>query len=84
MITVEIKINGRTIYKRSAKQSGMPLRDMGKHMRVYQTDDGQEILHNRKRGAIRLAIKMLRGLRELDDEYQREHPNPTDTDLRNR
>lgn len=73
MITVIVKINGRTIFTRSAKNCGPPSKNLGKQMRVYQTDAGQEILHNRKKGAVRLAIKLLRTLKAADDEWHRKN-----------
>jgi len=60
MITVTIEINGRRILKRYAVNQGRPLKPTSRGMRVYRMDDGTEILHNRNKRAVRLAIKMLK------------------------
>lgn len=81
MMTVEIRKNGKLLYRLKATNIGSPEKNLGKHMRVYKTSDGREILHNRKKGIVRLAIKMLRGLRAADDKYQAEHSDDQGTPI---
>jgi len=61
MITVNILMNGQPIYTRSAKN----VKKMKGDMYQYKLDDGSEIVHNRKHGAIKLAIKMLKQIKEV-------------------
>lgn len=58
MLTVSILINGEPIYTRSVvnriEETGM-----------YLCDDGSEIKHNPKDGAVKLAIKALKTIKEV-------------------
>lgn len=60
MIGVFITINGTTIYARTAVNR---LKERG----VYVGDDGSEIKHDPKDGAVALAIKMLETIKEDPD-----------------
>ena len=60
MITVSILINGQPLITRSA------IRKTGKVNCTYEMDDGNIIHHKPKDGAIKLAIKMLKKVRELE------------------
>lgn len=64
MITVTIAINNRVIYARSAVNTD---RKNGTET-IYAVDDGSEIRHNRKYGAVKLAMKMLLTLEEFGVE----------------
>lgn len=69
MIRVTIDINGRTIFQSRAQNVGpAPTKHVSREMRVYRLDDGTMLLHNRKKGSVRLAIRMLRTLRSVEDE----------------
>lgn len=62
MITVCIVINGTPIYTRSARN----LSKKDKEGRTkYAIDTGDTVWHERDKGAIELAIKMLRTVMEL-------------------
>ena len=59
MITVNILINGNAIYARSARN----VKNLDtKGLCLYEVDDGRQIKHNRSKGAVELAIKMLKGI----------------------
>lgn len=60
MITVAILINGQPIMARSAH------RILGKEDEqcIYACDDGSKIMHIPTDGAIKLAIKMLKTIKE--------------------
>ncbi|KKL59059.1 hypothetical protein LCGC14_2219150 [marine sediment metagenome] len=58
MITVEIKIDHDVLLKCTAIRSG----EMKEEKHKYNLDDGREIYHNRKNGAVALACIMLQGL----------------------
>jgi len=60
MITVTILINGHPIYTRSAVNKGK----FNKMYHRYEVDDGSEIAHRRKEGAVVLAKKMLDTIKE--------------------
>jgi hypothetical protein len=64
MITVTILINGNTLTARSAKDTGERTPDGSK---IYLCDTGEKIVHHRDAGAVELAIKMLRTIREESD-----------------
>lgn len=55
MISIEIKVNGEQIFRKTAK------RIAGKkgEMCLYETDDGKRIEHHYNLGAVSLAIKIL-------------------------
>jgi len=64
MITVAILINGKPIFARSAVNVSKPsLSDVSIH--TYKTDTGDIIKHRRTNGAVQLAIKMLKTIKEL-------------------
>lgn len=60
MITVAIFINGAPIISRSAVNKGTDENGMTK----YEVDDGKVIMHKRSEGAIALAKKLLKGVKE--------------------
>lgn len=57
MITVNILINGKPIFTRSAVNR---IEEHGH----YECDDGTKIKHGRSKGAVPLAIKMLKTIKE--------------------
>lgn len=59
MLTVSISINGEPIYARTVVNR---LKDKG----VYVCDDGSEIEHDPKEGAVELAVKALKTIVEVD------------------
>jgi hypothetical protein len=61
MITVAILINGNPLMARSAKDTGYKTPDGSK---IYLCDTGEKIIHHRDAGAVELAIKLLRTIRE--------------------
>ena len=62
MITVSILINGEPLITRSA------MRRTGKVNCTYEMDDGNIIHHKPEDGALKLAIKMLKKVKELKKE----------------
>jgi hypothetical protein len=58
MITVSILINGQPIFTRSA------VRTLTGKMNHYKCDDGTVIRHDYNHGAVRLAMKMLKTIKE--------------------
>jgi len=58
MLTVTISINGEPIYTRSVVNR---LEEKG----VYICDDGSEIRHEPRDGAVELAIKALKTIKEV-------------------
>jgi len=65
MITVSILINGQPIFTRSARNQG---ETNEKGDTIYVTDADEIVLHKRDRGAIALAIKLLRTINEKMDK----------------
>lgn len=64
MITVTVAINGNVLVHRGAVNvSEEGLADDRVH--TYKSDDGTVIKHRRDEGAVALAIKMLRRVREV-------------------
>lgn len=61
MITVSILINGNPIYTRSAVNTGAKL---GNGCSVYEVDTGKCINHNPEQGAVKLAEKLLKTIKE--------------------
>ena len=61
MITVAILINGKTIMARSAVNVGTLKRT---NVCEYRVDDGNIIHHAPDAGAVRLAIEMLKTIKE--------------------
>lgn len=58
MITVAIYINGNIVNSRTAINK---LEETG----FYLVDDGSKIKHDPKDGAVKLAIKMLKNIKEV-------------------
>lgn len=58
MLTVTISVNGEPIYTRTVV-------NRKKEKGVYLCDDGSEIKHDMEDGAVELAIKALRTIREI-------------------
>lgn len=58
MISVSIFINGKPIYTRTAV-------NRIKEKACYILDDGSKVIHNEKDGAVELAIKMLKTIKEV-------------------
>ena len=61
MLTVAILINGQPLMARSAVNTG---KQLGNGCMVYQVDDGSKIHHEPKRGAVKLAEKLLKTIKE--------------------
>ncbi|GAB1407710.1 hypothetical protein MASR1M8_16290 [Thermomonas brevis] len=61
MITVTIQINGSTLYHRSAVRLP-PFSEDGKN--IYAVDDGSTITHKHDDGTVKLAIAMLKSIKE--------------------
>ena len=60
MITVAILINGNPIIARSAHRT----KSEKDGQDVYKVDTGEEVLHSRGDGAVALAIKLLKTVKE--------------------
>ncbi len=60
MISVAILINGNPIMARSAVNKDKKVNNKT----VYQVDDGSNILHRQSDGAVKLAIKLLKTIKE--------------------
>lgn len=58
MLTVSILVNGNPIYTRTAV-------NRISETNSYISDDGSHIKHNPKDGAIKLAIKLLKTIKEV-------------------
>lgn len=61
MITVSILINAQPIFTRTARNTMEP--DKKKNTK-YITDAGDVIWHKRKGGAVKLAVQMLKSIKE--------------------
>lgn len=61
MITVSISINGEPIFCRTAVNTGKKFKDLSI---AYKLDDGEVVRHHPDEGAVPLAIKMLRKIKE--------------------
>lgn len=61
MLSVIIKINGKAITGRSCYNTGIETK---KGETIYNADDGRKIKHRRSAGAVELAIKLLKGIKE--------------------
>ena len=59
MITVTISINGKTIYCRTAVNTGEKINSVDGKFTIYDVDTGEQINHIRDEGAVVLAKKML-------------------------
>ncbi len=64
MITVAIFINGNPIAARTCVNKGQVRGAPGGQLYKYECDDGKIIKHRRDDGAIKLAIEMLKGVKE--------------------
>ena len=64
MISVIISINGNPIMARSAVRKKDNL-GINKTDSEYVLDDGNKVLHNPDDGAVKLAIKMLKKIKEI-------------------
>jgi len=62
MITVAILVNGQPIAARTAVNTG---KSDYKGVTEYKNDDGSTIYHHPKDGAVKLAIKMLKTIKEV-------------------
>lgn len=70
MMSVTISINGRTIIHRNAVNVGRAEEIKGSHsICKYELDDGRTLHHERRDGAVALAIEMLKGVHETRPEY---------------
>jgi len=63
MISVAIMINGHPIMARSAVNKGKGCR-MVSNNHEYEVDDGSIIIHDPDDGAVKLAIEMLKTIKE--------------------
>lgn len=61
MISVSIAINGEPIFARSANNIGEV---QPKGHSKYLLDDGSTLIHRREDGAVKLAIEMLKTIKE--------------------
>lgn len=61
MITVSILINGQPIFTRSAVNTGAADKS---GRTCYKLDDGNCVMHHREKGAVPLAISMLKKIKE--------------------
>lgn len=59
MITVSISINGEPIFTRTAVNQDAEGNDC-----TYLVDDGSTVQHKRTEGAVKLAIKLLKTIKE--------------------
>jgi hypothetical protein len=66
MITVTISINDQVIFTRSARnitnEEMANVSSSGPNL--YAVDDGSRLTHRRSEGAVKLAIKMLKTIKE--------------------
>lgn len=69
MMSVTISINGRTIVHRNAVNVGRTDCPVGHCVCKYEVDDGRVLTHERKDGAVALAIEMLKGVHETKPNY---------------
>jgi len=60
MMSVVIFINQTPIMARSCRQ----VKNLGGNLCEYKVDDGTKIVHDRSDGAIELAVKMLKTIKE--------------------
>lgn len=61
MLSVIVKINGKAITGRSCYNTGIQNK---KGEYIYNADDGRKLTHAREKGAVALAIKLLKGIKE--------------------
>jgi hypothetical protein len=61
MISVVILINGSPIMARSATNT---LKETPDGSNIYKCDTGDQIIHKRSDGAVKLAIKLLKTIKE--------------------
>lgn len=66
MLTVSVLINGKPIYTRTAVNvTHKTPQSLRAGFEVYQLDDGKVLNHNADKGAVDLAIKMLKTVVEV-------------------
>jgi hypothetical protein len=61
MLTVAILINGQPVMARSAMNTGKTL---GNGCVVYEVDDGSKVHNHPENGAVKLAVKLLKTIKE--------------------
>lgn len=61
MLTIAILINGQPIMARSAVNTGKVLAN---GCVVYEVDDGSKVQHRPENGAVKLAEKLLKTIKE--------------------
>lgn len=64
MLTVAILVNGQPIYSRTAVNMSQQYKGKTR----YDLDDGSIIWHNPKRGAVELATRMLKTIKEVKQD----------------
>lgn len=64
MISVSIFINGKPIFTRTAIRMTKIKKALVKNLYSYKVDDGSNIIHDQDEGAVELAIKMLKTIKE--------------------
>jgi len=64
MITVSISINGSTVFARTAVRRGQLDKKDKERVYTYVLDDGSTIRSRYGKGAVQLAIKMLKTIKE--------------------
>jgi len=66
VLTVSVSINGNPLYTRSCvnRTSKHRSKCKTKNINAYEVDDGRVILHNVDHRAVKLAIEMLKGIKE--------------------
>jgi hypothetical protein len=66
MLTVTISVNGKTVYSRSAKNTGVGFGGgWSDEYMEYKTDAGVSIPHDPDKGIIKLATKILKTIKEV-------------------
>jgi len=63
MLTVNISVNGKSVYTRSAHRR--TLRHSKGKENAYLLDTGEQIFHNPDKGIVPLAIKMLETIKQI-------------------
>ena len=63
MITIDISVNGKTVFARSAKNTNVLGQEEGEF--EYLTDAGDFVPHNPEDGIVKLAIKIIKTIREV-------------------
>ena len=68
MISVTIFVNNKPIFTRSAVRKYIIGKNPNSSLASYEIDDGSKITHDMKNGAVKLAIKILKTIKEVDEE----------------